>query len=192
MLAQRTLAKVTHHVWLDIGGEYFALWNALGDPYAEIPGAGADIGDNRSALQIQGFQNLFRLLPSVAFWVVKLFGPLVGIFEIYDETLRRMARPYDRPDGRPYPGVPLALRRASARASRRWSAAADHHNNGHNRHSHVFHFAPHLLGTLAAWLLDLNTAVTGRFIGSSFSPLTTSRYAVGSSRICVRDQPPLP
>ena len=64
MLTLRSLAKVTHHARLYIGGEYFVFGNALGNPHAEISGARADIGDARSGLQIQGVQNLFRLLPA--------------------------------------------------------------------------------------------------------------------------------
>ena len=93
MLTLRSLAEVTHHVRLDIGGEYFAFGNALGDPYTEISGARADVGDNRSAFQMQGVQNLFRLLPSVAFWAVELFGPLIRIFESDDGRPRRMDYP---------------------------------------------------------------------------------------------------
>ena len=81
MLTLRSLAKVTHHARLYIGGEYFAFGNALGNPHAEISGARADIGDARSGLQMQGVQNLFRLLPGVAFRVIELFGPPICILE---------------------------------------------------------------------------------------------------------------
>ena len=81
MLSSRPLTKVTHHVRLDIGGEYFAFGNALGDPDAEISGTRADVGDAGSTFQMQGIHNLFGLLPGVTFRVVELFGPLIRIIE---------------------------------------------------------------------------------------------------------------
>ena len=116
MLTLRSLANVTHHVRLDIGGEYFAFGNALCDPYTEISGARANVGDTRGAFQMQSIQNLFGLLPSIAFRVVELFGPLIRIFEFYDGRPRQMDYPYRGPDGRPYPRV--ARWKPSARKSR--------------------------------------------------------------------------
>jgi len=81
MLALRPLGEIAHHVGLDIGGEDFSVGHAFGDPYAEISGARADIGDPRRALQTKRIQNLLRLLPGVAFGVVELLRPLLGIVE---------------------------------------------------------------------------------------------------------------
>jgi hypothetical protein len=81
MLTSRSFAEVAHHIRLDIGGKYFAFRDALCNPHAEIPGARADIGDKRTALQMQGVQNLLRLLPGVAFRIIELFGPFLRIFE---------------------------------------------------------------------------------------------------------------
>ena len=50
MLTSRSFAEVAHHIWLDIGGKYFAFRNVLCNPHAEIPGARTDIGDKRRAL----------------------------------------------------------------------------------------------------------------------------------------------
>ena len=50
MLALCAFAKVMHHVMLDIGGEYFAFRNALGDFHTEISGARADVSYARSTL----------------------------------------------------------------------------------------------------------------------------------------------
>jgi hypothetical protein len=50
MLTSRSFAEIAHHVRLDIGGKYFAFWDALCNSHAEIPGARADIGDKRRAL----------------------------------------------------------------------------------------------------------------------------------------------
>src|SRR5262249_17797347 len=80
-LTLRPLPEVAHHVQLDISGEYFAVGNALGNPHAEISAARADVGDIRSAFQMQCIQSLFGLLPSIAFRVVELLGPLIRIFE---------------------------------------------------------------------------------------------------------------
>src|SRR5580700_8107790 len=81
MLTSRSFAEIAHHVRLDIGGKYFAFRDALCNPHAEIAGARSDIGDKRSALQMQGVQNLLRLLPYVAFRFVELLGPSLRIFE---------------------------------------------------------------------------------------------------------------
>src|ERR1700724_3140898 len=81
MLTSRSFAEITHHVPFDIGGKYFAFRNALCNPHAEIPGARADIGDKRSALQMQSVQNLLSLLPGVALRIIELFGPFLRIFE---------------------------------------------------------------------------------------------------------------
>ena len=86
MLALRPRAEITHHVGLDIGGKDFAFGNALGDAHAEIAGAGADVGDKRRRLQMQRVQDLFRLLPGVAFRVVELFRPFFSVVEAPMET----------------------------------------------------------------------------------------------------------
>ena len=97
MLTSRSFAEVAHHVRLDIGGKYLAFRDALCHPHAEVPGARADIGDKRSALQRQGVQKLLRLLPGVAFRIIELFGPFRRIFELMIEgpigwTVHLMAR----------------------------------------------------------------------------------------------------
>jgi hypothetical protein len=97
----------------------------------------------------QGIQNLLRLLPSVAFWVVELFGPLIRIFESTMEdsvgwTIHLMA---------PMAAHILVFRRhfgSRLRERAAHSHAAPHHcDNGHNRQYLVFHFAPLLFKTLA-------------------------------------------
>jgi hypothetical protein len=76
MLKSRSFAKVAHHVRFDIGSKYFSFGDALCNPHAEIAGSRADIGDKRSALQMQRVQNLLRLLPGVAFRTIELYGPM--------------------------------------------------------------------------------------------------------------------
>jgi hypothetical protein len=140
VLTLRSLAKVTHHVRLDIGGEYFAVGNALGDPYTEISGTCADVGDIRSAFEMQSVQNLFRLLPSFAFWAVELFGPFIRISESTMEgpigwTTRMMARM----------AVQILVLHSERRLRERVAhshAALHDYENGDNRQYLVFHFAP--------------------------------------------------
>jgi hypothetical protein len=76
----------------------FAFRDALCNAHAEIAGARADIGDERSALQMHRCQNLLRLLPGIAFRIIELFGPFLRIFESMMEgaigwAVHLMARP---------------------------------------------------------------------------------------------------
>jgi hypothetical protein len=106
------------------------------NPHAEIAGARADIGDNRSALQMQGVQNLLRLLPGVAFRIIELFGPFLRIFESMMEgpvgwTVHLMARPRVL---RGHFG-PRLSRGVPSR-----SPTPHHGKNGHRREHFGFHF----------------------------------------------------
>jgi len=136
MLTSRSFAEVAHHIRLDIGGKYFAFRDALCNPHAEIPGARADIGDKRSALQMQGVQNLLRLLPGIAFRIIELLGPFLRIFESMMEgaigwAVHLMARPRVL---RGHFGPRLG-RRVPSR-----SPTPHHRKNGHRREYFGFHF----------------------------------------------------
>ncbi len=140
MLTLGSLAKVAHHVRLDIGGEYFAVGNALGDPYTEISGARANVGDTRGAFQMQSIQNLFGFLPSIAFRVVELFGPLIRIFESTMEGPVRWTTPIMA-----RMTVHILVLHIRSRLRERVAhshAALREYENGDNRQYLVFHFAP--------------------------------------------------
>jgi hypothetical protein len=102
-------------------------------PYAEIPGARANIGDKRSALQMQSVQNLLRLLPGVAFRIIELFGPFLGIFESMMEGPVRWTARTRVLHGRF--GPTRLGRRVPSR-----SRAPHHRNNGYRRGYFGFHF----------------------------------------------------
>jgi len=98
--------------------------------------ARSDIGDTRSALQMQDVQNLLRLLPGIAFRVIELLCPFLSIFESMMEgaigwAVHLIAR-FRVLDGRFGP-------RLSRRVPNR-SPAPDHRKNGYRREYFGFHF----------------------------------------------------
>ena len=100
------------------------------NPHAEIAGARSDIGDKRSALQMQDVQNLLRLLPGVAFRIIELFGPFlrIGGERLIDLMSNRCGK---LPNGRqPRDACQFRLRRGARRNTLRLLAGIEEWNNG--------------------------------------------------------------
>ena len=79
MLAAGPLAKVAQHVWFDVDRKDFAVPHAGGTSDGEIASTSADVSDLICWSQMQGIQDFIRLLQGVAFGIIELFGPFLGV-----------------------------------------------------------------------------------------------------------------
>ena len=79
--AMRARSEVAQHVRFDVDREQLSFRYALGNPYAEISGAGTQIGNAAGALKMQRIQYGIGFLPGITGRVVEFFCPNFGVIE---------------------------------------------------------------------------------------------------------------